>query len=113
MLQQDCGEASTASESTCSPPMMPLFVDKFLNPLTDEGDESESEDGDKKETTKDGKSCQGSDLNAMRHDEYERMPYPIIVDSGAAENVMPPGVVNRRRPRPGAGRAFFDWIRFS
>ena len=75
---------------------MALFTDNFLNPLnTGEESEDSTEDEDGDETVGKDKKAQrrkkNKIINGVHNDVYEPMPYPIIIDSGAAESVLPPG----------------------
>ena len=69
--------------------IMPLFNHEAINGLEGESDSSESE-GEEEQETKTRKTEQKNELLAMAaSEEYTRLPYPIIIDSGAAESVLP------------------------
>ena len=73
---------------------MPIYKKGFIGAQLDEeasessSDEEESEADDKQAKTAAKKKKEVSQVQ-MAGKSFERMPYPIIVDSGAAESVMP------------------------
>jgi hypothetical protein len=66
--------------------LMPLFREEELNGLED-GDDDDSDEEEEEEviSKKDKKAM----LAAIKSEDYATLPYPIIVDSGAAESVLP------------------------
>ena len=75
--------------------VMALFTDNFLNPLnTEEDPESSTDEEEYDSVDKDKRKLWHKNnkiVNGVHNDAYETMPYPIIIDSGAAESVLPPG----------------------
>ena len=65
---------------------MPLFRQEELNGLED-GEDSESDDEEDEIVL--SKKERKTMLAAIKSDEYTTMPYPVIIDSGAAESVLP------------------------
>ena len=69
--------------------IMPLFVNQVGQKPNDDDDDDDSSDEDiESSATKRVKDLE-STLAAVSSQEFERLPYPIIVDSGAAESVLP------------------------
>jgi uncharacterized Zn finger protein (UPF0148 family) len=99
----DCTDAATLADDDHEACLMPLFADDgFIGPLAEEEEEEsddtsseEEEAGEKKKKKKQKKTSQDkkeAELNAMNQqfrEWYESLPYPIIIDSGAAESVLP------------------------
>ena len=78
--------------------VMPLFNDnKYLGPPVEENEETEDDTSSEEEDTKKKKKKKAAEVNAVSRstgewysDEwYESLPYPVIIDSGAAESVLP------------------------
>ena len=71
-------------------PLCPLFSDQngAINPLTGKDAESDNTDGEPFKT--EVKELMDM-INGFRKQEFETMPCPVIVDSGAADNVLPEG----------------------
>ena len=83
--------------------IMPLFADNaYLGPLAEEDEEDEETTSSEEEETenkdkkilkkKKDREKKEAELNAMNsqfRQWYESLPYPIIIDSGAAESVLP------------------------
>lgn len=70
---------------------MRLFNNETLSPLTGET-ESETETEDEAQTRNTKKKTREKEtaaVNAVDMKSFTNMPYPIIVDSGAAETVLP------------------------
>ena len=72
---------------------MPPFNSETLSPLTEEReDETESKDESEQEQKKSKEKGNGKDVvNAADLDSFSNLPYPIIIDPGAAETVLPKG----------------------
>ena len=87
--------AAREASRTGEPGIMPLFTDEAINGLEEDpesSDESEEEDtaeDKEKEKRRQARKERREATIAALSDEFDTMPYPIIIDSGAAESVMP------------------------
>ena len=71
------------------PSVMPVFVNAFQNPPQDDQDETSSEEEEEEEAQTKSKEKQQIHNVGANVKSFERMPHPIIVDSGAALSVLP------------------------
>ena len=77
---------------TCVPTIMPLLIAPVneVNKNDDDSDEDSSDEDTGCSALKRVKHLEGT-LAAVSSNQFERLPCPMIVDSGAAENVLPVG----------------------
>ena len=69
--------------------IMPLFNHEAINGLEGESDSSGSEDEEVQRAVSKKKEKRKELMAMATSEEYSKLPYPIIIDSGAAESVLP------------------------
>ena len=79
-----------------------MFRNEDLNGLDEDTEDSEGEYEDVK--TKKKKNREKELLAAATNEDYASMPYPIIIDSGAAESVLPTDWCPQSKLQDGASK---------
>ena len=78
--------------------VMPLFKNDTLSPLTEESEEDseDEEEGEQRAAKTKDKTGETGGVNMVDLEKSTNMPYPIIIDPGAAESVIPENGVRKQ-----------------
>lgn len=91
------------------PALSDMVMLLLVNQMAEEHEDNEEDDEDDELKGARGRIAElEASLAAVNHDQCERLPYPILIDSGAAENVLPSGWAPQAKlmPSNNAGKTY-------